>query len=763
MKSGLDTLIQKLDSEWFEGGFLYKLRERQFDPAGYVRFENLLNNAKQLDDSEASKISRDSVNVMSRARNLFGRSKSEISKDGARVTCVSRNRLSMKSLLTIMRLVALAIISSVLVFTARAEPPSLEAYSSLPTIHSISISPDGTRLALIRSEGASQALIVLDQTLSPIAQVNVENLRPRDAYFASNDAIILLVSERQNVSTYQTSHGSRILGDFEYSTAFGFVISENKATQLLSRNKLFLAQSGLGKVVGISADGQHALMPAFSDIRPPRYDLYRTQLSSVRGSRYRAGTEDTIDWFVDSEGAPIIREDYDSRRGVYEVFSYIDGKPKRIHHVKGLGRPTSGVVGLTPNGGSLIYNRGKDEEGAAGFFLMSLSDGSIGEEVFADETADITRILQTQNRVILGVEFAGMTPTFEFLDEHLNSRIQTLIRNLPNKDIAFVSWTADLTAFIVRLSGSDAAGDYFLFDTSSMSLSFLGTGRPNIPTEAIAPVEVFEYDARDGLPIEAVLTGAPAEGAEPKPLILLPHGGPASQDTIGFDWMAQYFASRGYAVLQPNFRGSTGYGRRFLEAGHGEWGGKMQDDLSDGVLALAETGRIDADRVCIIGASYGGYAALMGGATTPDLFKCVVAIAPVTDLKRMLREELTAGGHDSPSLDYWKEQLGVERIGDRALNAVAPVRLAASFDDPVLLLHGEDDTVVPIKHSIEMERALKRAGKSVKFVKLKGEDHWLSRAETRTQLLREINDFLEAHLPSRQNTYYLRNNDNDKG
>lgn len=622
---------------------------------------------------------------------------------------------------------------------AAAAPPPLEAYGDLPAIRQITLSPDGQRVGLLKDMSGEEVLQVITRTGATVTAASTANVRARNSYFANNDAIVLRASERKQIIGYR--------GDIQYSASFGYTLETGEIVQLLSRTDLYPAQSGLGKIVGLSPDGVYAFMPAYANQSNPRYNLYRTKLDTPRARKFKNGTSDTIDWFVDEQGEARLREDYNRNYGKYELFAYEDGRPRKIREIEDLARPTSYAIGLAPDGENLVYYKGRDEGPGLGFHLMSLADGTIGANVFEKENSDIAQTYFTRNRVVLGVRFSGMQPSYEFLEPELDSKMDALLRAFPDASVFLESWTQDFSEIVVKVEGSGFAGDYFLFDTRSMEAQFLATERPDILPEAIANVEVFTYTARDGLPIEAVLTGAPADGEPPRPLILLPHGGPAARDSISFDWMAQFFASRGYAVLQPNFRGSSGYGLRFAEAGYGEWGGKMQDDLSDGVTALAETGRIDPDRVCIVGASYGGYAALMGGATTPEMYKCVIAIAAVTDPKRMLREELVDQGRDSPALAYWKEQLGVEKINDKSLNAQAPVKLAESFDDPVLLLHGDDDTVVPMKHSREMEKALKRAGKYVRFVKLKDEDHWLSLPETRIQLLREMDAFLAQYLP----------------
>ena len=229
------------------------------------------------------------------------------------------------------------------------------------------------------------------------------------------------------------------------------------------------------------------------------------------------------------------------------------------------------------------------------------------------------------------------------------------------------------------------------------------------------------------------------------PLVVLPHGGPASRDLPNFDWWAQAIASRGYAVLQVNFRGSDGFGSEFERAGYGEWGRKMQTDLSDGVRYLAAQGTIDPKRVCITGASYGGYAAMAGPTLDRGVYRCAVAVAGVSDLGRMIAHASYAQGRSA--FRYWKRFMGAESASDPKLDEISPAKLAARSDAPILLIHGVDDTVVPYEQSQIMADALRKAGKPVAFVTMKGEDHWLSKGATRLEMLTATVAFLEMHNP----------------
>jgi dipeptidyl aminopeptidase/acylaminoacyl peptidase len=224
----------------------------------------------------------------------------------------------------------------------------------------------------------------------------------------------------------------------------------------------------------------------------------------------------------------------------------------------------------------------------------------------------------------------------------------------------------------------------------------------------------------------------------------MPHGGPASADTERFDWWAQALADQGYAVLQPNYRGSN-VTLKLMEAGYGEWGRKMQTDLSDGVQYLAKEGVIDPSRVCIVGASYGGYAALAGVTLQSGIYRCSVSVAGISDLPRM--RSWTKDNQLGMAARYWDRFWGVAEHDKEGLKVISPIEHVQAVTAPILLIHGRDDTVVPFEQSEVMLSALKRAGKPVEMVTLKHEDHWLSSSETRLQMLEATVAFLRAHNP----------------
>jgi dipeptidyl aminopeptidase/acylaminoacyl peptidase len=647
----------------------------------------------------------------------------------------------------ILRALCLAILALCITAPGFAKPP-LEVFGDLPEVRAMVISPDGQRAAFINRVQNVDYLVMHEfatKTSKPL--VSIDEIKARAVRFVGDNFIVLIASSTGSVFGFRGRH--------EYSAAFAYNISTGKIVQLLTHTDgIYPAQSGLGRIVGVAPDGKHVYMPAFMGGRgsKPSLDLLEVDLDTGRGrsSVGSRGQNSTKDWIVSAAGEVLAREDFNESRKLHEIRSYGQkdgGGAQKIFSVE-TPVPATNLVGVSRDGKSLITVDNGDSEFLS-LYEMAVADGATSGPILQKDDADIDGVLVDVNRVVHGVRYSGMMPRYDLFDPQLQADIAKTQQAFPDASVVVSSWTADWSKILLHVQGGSGAERYVLFDRTARKLNVISNGRPSIKPGDVGEVVTIEYKARDGLKIPALITwpaGVDKESRKNLPLVVMPHGGPESYDSVGFNWLAQFIANEGYAVLQPNFRGSAGFGAKFRYAGRGEWGRKMQDDITDGVNALVKMGWADASRVCIVGWSYGGYAALAGGALTPDLYKCVVSVAGVSNLRDMLAFEKRTHGATSTAVRYWEEQIGDPDRDRVAIDAVSPARRAENFKAPVLLIHGADDTTVPSVQSSIMNDALKNAGKPVQYIRIKGDDHGLVDNESRRTALKAIGEFLATYL-----------------
>jgi dipeptidyl aminopeptidase/acylaminoacyl peptidase len=382
--------------------------------------------------------------------------------------------------------------------------------------------------------------------------------------------------------------------------------------------------------------------------------------------------------------------------------------------------------------------------GTAGLYQVEF--GTLARTVlYSNARYDVTPIASEWSGRIIGATYDADKTEFVYFDPRRQRFQSQLEASFPGHSVWIASCDREAVkscVFTVE-APRDPPRHYFI-DLATGRTQLIGSAYPGLAATDLGDERPYPYKARDGLDIPAYLTLPPGREAKGLPLVVMPHGGPEARDRIGFDWMAQFLANRGYAVLQPNFRGSDGYGRAFRAAGFRQWGMAMQTDLSDGVAKLVSEGIADPKRVCIFGASYGGYAALAGIALEPEVYACAVSVAGVSDLDAMLKRI----GRDSPAALYWQARIGDRRSSADSvrIRATSPALHADKVGGPVLLLHGAQDNTVPIEQSRIMRDALLRAGKRVQFVELPGDDHQLELADTRIRILAELEQFLAASI-----------------
>ena len=332
-----------------------------------------------------------------------------------------------------------------------------------------------------------------------------------------------------------------------------------------------------------------------------------------------------------------------------------------------------------------------------------------------------------------------------YLDPDAEKLFKGLEAKLAGYQVTVQSTTDDENRMIVAAANDRTAGTRYLYDRKADKLTKLGDVSPWLPEARMAAQKPIVYTARDGLPINGYLTLPPGKEAKNLPVIVNPHGGPWYRDSWGFNPEVQFLASRGYAVLQMNFRGSTGYGRKFWEASFKEWGGKMQDDISDGVQWLVKEGIADPKRVCIYGASYGGYATLAALAYTPDLYACGVDYVGVSNLFTFLN---TIPPYWKPYLEMMHEMVGHPEKDKALLTRASPALNADKIRAPLLIAQGARDPRVNKDESDQMVAALKARGVEVPYIVKDNEGHGFHNEENQFAFYEQMEKFLDKHIGS---------------
>lgn len=626
----------------------------------------------------------------------------------------------------------------------------LEAYGGLPTIDRLSLSGDGTRIAYVSSGGDGESLQIRRAgDLALIGKVNIGTQKLVSLQWADRDHLILVIETTAKMDRLQTTHQRR------WWQPSLLDVSNGRMTDLLAsdwRPDGLDTTEALDTVSDLpqprTVDGRvQIFLPGYSlPAGTDRYvtTMFRRGLAAGTATTLATGTVAT-DWMLaDTAGHLTAREDYDTESGRWALWLRPATAWRKIgEEVARLDPPS--LEGLGPDGRSVIVS--KLEDGRIRYHAVSIGDGLWSQPIAElDETEPVSD--PARQTIWGGLDSGRLRMRYAFLDQADRRRWAQVEGMFPGETVEWIGWSDDHARILAHVAGTRSGDAFYLVDLDAARAVRIGDEYGGIGRDDYYEVRGLAYPAGDGRTIHAFMIFPKGVAPHNMPLVVLVHGGPSAHDKPGFDWWAQALASLGYAVLQPQFRGSDGFGHDFVEAGYGEWGRKMQTDLSDGVRALVGQGIVDPARVCIVGGSYGGYAAMAGVTLQSGVYRCAVAVSGVSDLRRLLRQAESDSGPRSGTIRYLQRFMGAVSAADPALDALSPARHADRLSAPLLLIHGEIDTIVQPEQSRLMDDAARRAGKPVELVTLKGEDHNLSRGSTRLEMLRATADFLRANLPT---------------
>ncbi len=514
-------------------------------------------------------------------------------------------------------------------------PPPVAAYTEESLLRAISLSPDGRKLAFIRH---------LSDNLYGLAVVDLVN----------NNKTLLAINENKD----------QLLANVRWVSPTRLVVS------IITKAKLNGLQLPFARMVAMNADGSNqvglmtnrqlrdnfnlsriaSLLPKDPNhILAYGYDsgpaLFRVNVFTGDAKRVVKGKSNTVGWVLNQDGEPRIRFDYSSFSETIKIYAFDEDRNRWQRILKIRRRDIDQGVSLTTAGinqkGDVLVLDRKGNEDFISLHKFDLDTNEISDTVYHANRYDISDTLtDTHTGEVIGISYVSERPHHIYFDRELQAVQQQLERRFPNGLVSIRQTSQDKRRFLVYVTTPWRPGSYYVFDAKDKSEILISNVSDQLSEAAYTYVEVIKYPSNDGKEIEGYLTLPVDRDPKNLPLIVYPHGGPQARDWLTYNPFVQFWAGRGYAVLQPNFRGSTGYGRKFEEAGYKEYGDQIIEDIAAGVKALVKDGYADPERVCAAGGSFGGYAALALSAFKPNLIKCAVSINGLSDLPLHIETKL---------------------------------------------------------------------------------------------------------------------------
>lgn len=625
-------------------------------------------------------------------------------------------------------------------------------------ISSMKIAPDGRHVALTFEEGTQVKLAVMaldSQEITAAFDGGGENRHVLSYWWGNNSRVVMAIGKVTGNLDNTGRPQQLVAGDIDGG----------------NRKQIFdTSQRGGYQVLHpLPDDDRRILISRYhardrGDPRPLFLDIYDGE---IRPASDLPLDDDVAALVADNDGqlrgaaAVSWGESLDERE--LRLYLLHDDEWRRINLDSERPSPAIDFLGFSADNEQVYFESNHDmaENDRLGVFRYDFDTGQT-ELLYRHDDMDVGGLLRGPEGEVLGAYTRFGPMNYHFFEDKTEDSMETIrlltgvVQNFPGNDVTFTSASQDGSKVIVSVRGDRNPGEFYLLDTESMEMRFLAAALPELPTEALVEMEPVRIEARDGLGLHALLT-RPEDRKEDLPLIVNVHGGPFGiVDRWGYNREAQLMAHHGYATLQVNFRGSGGRGEDFQRAGWKEWGGRMQDDVTDATRWAIEEGIADADRICIYGGSYGGYAALMGVIKEPDLYQCAVGYVGVYDLPWFR----SGDGSDSSN----RQSMGREArksferfmssaVGDdeEKLRANSPVHNVDRIEADLYLVHGGSDVRVPVGHMKRLQDALDEAGKDYRTMVKEDEGHGFFDVDNRVELYDSMLEFFDRHIgPDRQ-------------
>jgi dipeptidyl aminopeptidase/acylaminoacyl peptidase len=642
--------------------------------------------------------------------------------------------------------------------------PTLEDFAKEPQLRDVALSPNGRYLAQVWNKHGYHMVTVqdLDAPGSPIIGKTGDNIvRARSVSWANNDRLLVGI-----VSPGTTNRIKNKAKEEDFDLDDYYMHSRIVAMDVDGKNSVVLmkGQRSWRKNVGLGSighylpnDPSHVLINSF---RRSKKALFKINVYTGKAEVLVHGSVNTFKFISDEKGIPKYRIDYVRRYNKVVVYEYVGDEDWNEINTVYLDEDdkesieSDAYMGLFND--ELVYRKINEKTGY--YDLVGLDQhNKVTRTIVSLKDQDVRGpVSEIRTNKIIGYSVEKDNVRLKFFDASWQEPYDNIASYLDGYNFKVSIYGKDSRRAIVHFWGPDNLGAFSLYDTKTQEIKLLDYSEPKLSIEKLSLPAVSTYKARDGQKIRNyILLPADYEKGMKYPLIVMPHGGPQSRDRSSYDNFAQFVSTRGYIVSQPNFRGSTGYGRDFEQAGYKQWGQLMQDDVTDAVKFMIDRGFADPEKICIVGYSYGGYAALMGAVKTPDLYQCAVSINGVTHLEKQVEFDINKFRFEDKKFTqkYILDRIGDPDTDEVMLDKYSPALHADKITIPVLIIAGEDDNIVPIEQAEIMLKALKKYKKDVEFIEVEDADHDVfDTTENTTLVYKKVAEFLATHIREEKKT-----------
>lgn len=613
------------------------------------------------------------------------------------------------------------------------------SFGKIELIKDVTMSPNGHYLASVFTVDGKPVVMTSpfgSKELTSVVSLKFASDRIDDIQWANDERMLITASSSEYIKgqffrVYRTyavnADGSDLIVLEDKSVNRQKTDWETKFTSMRLVNRL-------------AKDPAHVLISSY-DARDPGYAVFKVNIYDSKFEKVESAANNRGNFVTDLDGNVMFSTTIDE---ITETKLSVDvkqhGQWKTIKTLDITKDMDFTPIALASDGKSLLVNT--DYQSDFNYIArFDLASNSIAEPLFQVEGHDVSSL--RVNGDVVGYTLDQDFPTRVYLDEQIKAYQQQVDALLKGRQNYIQAFDLDRTRVVVYSVTDNKPGRYYTIDFKTKKADLYFSQYPQLEKVAMQPVEKLRIKARDGLAMDAYLTVP--ENAAKAPLIVFPHGGPTARDYMAFDPWLQFFVKQGYAVLQVNFRGSEGYGNAFEIAGYKQWGKAMQDDLIDAIASVSKDARVDTGRSCMVGASYGGYAALTASFRDAGKFQCFVSISGISDLAAMLQLD---GRYNKGLKAVQQVMIGDYDTQRPELDKVSAFFNQAAIKKPLLLIHGVKDTRVSYKQSEKLYEELKEKGAPVEYLELKDGTHFFDEESDRIQAFEAMEVFLSKHLPT---------------